>query len=343
MNREIVYSVIGGLLLSGCSTSSRDIAPNYVSPLQYQSYDCDQILAEGQRLNTKVLQLGGRLDEAASNDKSMTVVGAILFWPALFALGGTKNQEIEFARLTGERDALEQVAIQKKCGFGNGGGTAVASASGGTAAASVAQPTAPVQVAATAAAPVASAASTSEPMAASGPRTTALRPPHSMQFPGPYGTMVLTDTLTRQQRSIAVTVESENNRRTVYSTGDVITSNGTVQELRVGELILRVDSGALWTIPVQAGAKGKAAFVTTSGGFKGNMHWEAIPERDSRVRIEATTYWEGGGARGTYVAFYAPDSPVAQSFKTEIFGPVAASYPQGYAPSDRTSAVLTKP
>ena len=44
------------------------------------------------------------------------VVGAILFWPALFALGGTKPQEAELGRLKGEYDALQSVNTQKKCG-----------------------------------------------------------------------------------------------------------------------------------------------------------------------------------------------------------------------------------
>ena len=108
---------ICAVVVSGCSTASKDIAPNYVSPMQYQSYDCAQIAAEDQRLSSRVSQLGGRLDEAASNDKSIGVVGAILFWPALFALGGTKGQEAEYARLKGEHDALHQASIQKKCGM----------------------------------------------------------------------------------------------------------------------------------------------------------------------------------------------------------------------------------
>jgi hypothetical protein len=62
-----------------------------------------------------VNQLGGRLDEAASNDQAITGAGIVLFWPALFFLGGTKQQEAEYARLRGEYDALQSVAIAKKC------------------------------------------------------------------------------------------------------------------------------------------------------------------------------------------------------------------------------------
>ena len=39
----------------------------------------------------------------------------ILFWPALFALGGTKQQEAELSRLKGEYDAIEATSTTKKC------------------------------------------------------------------------------------------------------------------------------------------------------------------------------------------------------------------------------------
>ena len=101
--------------LAGCATSSKDISATYISPLQYQSYDCQQLSLESQRIQRRVVELGGRLDEAASNDKALVGVGMILFWPALFALGGTKQQEAEYGRLRGEYDALQQASIQKKC------------------------------------------------------------------------------------------------------------------------------------------------------------------------------------------------------------------------------------
>jgi hypothetical protein len=112
MKRLISLSVV---LAFGCSTSSKDIAPVYVSPLQYQAFTCEQLAAESVRIQTRVTQLGGRLDEAASNDKTITGVGIVLFWPALFFLGGTKQQEAEYARLRGEYDAAQQAGVQKNC------------------------------------------------------------------------------------------------------------------------------------------------------------------------------------------------------------------------------------
>jgi hypothetical protein len=108
-----VLAVAIGMM--GCATSSKDVSSTYVSPLQYQNYDCPQLSLEAQRIQSRVVETGGRLDQAAANDKALVGVGVILFWPALFALGGTKNQEAEFARLKGEYDAVQKVAIEKKC------------------------------------------------------------------------------------------------------------------------------------------------------------------------------------------------------------------------------------
>jgi len=68
------------------------------------------------------------LDQAAQNDAGIMAVGLILFWPVLFALGGTKQQEAEYARLKGEYDAAEQAAIQKKCAHTVPGGQTTAAA-----------------------------------------------------------------------------------------------------------------------------------------------------------------------------------------------------------------------
>ena len=86
--------------------------------------------------------MAGRLDEAASNDKVLMGVGLVLFWPALFALGGTKQQEADFARLKGEYDAIQQAMIAKKCEQGTAPAS-TANAAGAVNAAPVATPANP--------------------------------------------------------------------------------------------------------------------------------------------------------------------------------------------------------
>lgn len=114
--RRVAAFVSTSLVLAGCAASSQDIVTTYVSPLQYQPYDCTQLQLELQRIQGRVVELGGRLDQAAANDKALAGVGIVLFWPALFSLGGTKWQEAEYGRLRGEYEAVQQTMIQKKCG-----------------------------------------------------------------------------------------------------------------------------------------------------------------------------------------------------------------------------------
>lgn len=115
MRRIMAAIATATIALTGCATASKDIPVAYVSPMQYQAYDCEQLGSEIQRIQSRVTQLGGRLDEAASNDKAIAGVGMVLFWPALFALGGTKQQEADYARLRGEYEASHQAAVLRKC------------------------------------------------------------------------------------------------------------------------------------------------------------------------------------------------------------------------------------
>lgn len=113
--KKIVVTSLAAIMVTGCATASKDIPATYSSPVMYQAYDCQQIAAETVRIQARVAQLGGRLDEAAGHDKAIAGVGMIIFWPALFALGGTKTQEAEYANLKGQYDAVQQAAVEKKC------------------------------------------------------------------------------------------------------------------------------------------------------------------------------------------------------------------------------------
>lgn len=47
----------------------------------------------------------------------MTGVALVLFWPAMFAVGGDGQTAAELARLKGEMDAIEQTSIARNCGI----------------------------------------------------------------------------------------------------------------------------------------------------------------------------------------------------------------------------------
>ena len=109
-----LLAVIG--FAAGCASDPDKMATSYVSPLQYKSYDCGQISNELQRVSRKATELYGNLSETANRDAAQMGVGLVLFWPALFFLeGGDGPEAAEYSRLKGERDALEQAAVQNQC------------------------------------------------------------------------------------------------------------------------------------------------------------------------------------------------------------------------------------
>lgn len=71
---------------------------------------------EAERVSRRVGELHGHLKETADNDAAQMGVGLVLFWPTLFFLeGGDGPEANEYARLKGERDAIERVSIKQKC------------------------------------------------------------------------------------------------------------------------------------------------------------------------------------------------------------------------------------
>jgi hypothetical protein len=51
----------------------------------------------------------------ASKDAVATTVGVIVFWPALFMIGGNDQTTAELGRLRGDMEAIEQVSVRKRC------------------------------------------------------------------------------------------------------------------------------------------------------------------------------------------------------------------------------------
>ena len=99
--------------IAGCASPPHKIPTAYVSPLQYKDYSADEIAAELERVNRRIGEVEANLKKQADDDNLKMALGLAVFWPALLALDGDGPQAQEYARLKGERDALERTAIQK--------------------------------------------------------------------------------------------------------------------------------------------------------------------------------------------------------------------------------------
>jgi hypothetical protein len=109
--------VLTALALAGCASKAADIAPSYVSPIQYQSFTCLQLAAEAQRVSAAAVAASGAQDSQATKDAVATTAAVIVFWPAAFLVGGDKQTAAQLAQLKGEMGAIQQESIAKNCGI----------------------------------------------------------------------------------------------------------------------------------------------------------------------------------------------------------------------------------
>ena len=115
MLKKIFVILLCTSFIISCSKAAKDISAKYVSPEIYSDYSCEQVRKDMRRISGRVNELSGNLDASRSKDNMTTTAGILLFWPALFFIGGTKEQEAEYAQLKGEFNALEEVSITKDC------------------------------------------------------------------------------------------------------------------------------------------------------------------------------------------------------------------------------------
>ena len=112
--KTITFTLVAALALSGCATAPDQIATAYVSPTAYSGQTCGQLNAEAQQINARLASATGQQAAQASNDATMTAVALILFWPALFFIGGN-DQALAIAQMRGEAEAVRAAAIARGC------------------------------------------------------------------------------------------------------------------------------------------------------------------------------------------------------------------------------------
>lgn len=108
-------NIIPAIVLMGCAAEPEDVPAAYVSPNIYNSYDCEELMTERQRLVAKVAEVSAAQSKKATNDAVATGVGVVLFWPALFFLAAGTDREAELSALKGNYDAITEAGIKKKC------------------------------------------------------------------------------------------------------------------------------------------------------------------------------------------------------------------------------------
>ena len=122
-----------------------------------------------------------------------------------------------------------------------------------------------------------------------------------------------------------VTVLVSDGKKVVYSTGDAVAEDGQVLQVKVGEVVLQVVSGALWRIPVKAGTSGVAEVKQVNDARKASetFKWMAVAAHGNGVHIVAGVSYRGLGGtfwQGEWLAKYEGGHPLPVSFSTDVNG-----------------------
>ena len=110
-----LISILPVFLAVGCAHSSDEIVAQTVSPSTFDSYECEKIATERDRVSARLAELKTEVDETASDDELTTTVGILVFPPLLFFLKGDGAEADEYGRLKGEDAALQEAAAMKQC------------------------------------------------------------------------------------------------------------------------------------------------------------------------------------------------------------------------------------
>ena len=143
------------------------------------------------------------------------------------------------------------------------------------------------------------------------------------------GTLVTKDSFTGNKVSVDVTVLESDATKIVYSTGDMISRDGQVLRVKVGDAVLQVVSGALWKIPVKVGTGvAQVRFVNDRGNFTDTLKWTAAAAPGNQIQIVADVSYRklnasgnaSGYFRGGWSAMYASEHPLPGSYVTNVNG-----------------------
>ena len=150
---------------------------------------------------------------------------------------------------------------------------------------------------------------------------------HTERQPGKViGTLVTKDSLTgNTTSSVEVKIVEAGGDKTVYSSGDAIGRDGSVLQVRVGDVVLKKLSGALWSLPLKAGNSGEAkVWRDNETDMTGTISWKTQSTKTGQIQIVADiVYWiplgytgsTRGTASGKWTADYGshalPESTVA--------------------------------
>ena len=108
---------LGAAALGGCASSPGGIEPMQVSAGKYTGQSCGALRARSRQITKEAQRVAGKVHDKSTNDAVAMGVALVLFWPAAFFVKGDGPEAEEYARLLGERQAIEKASKAKGCGI----------------------------------------------------------------------------------------------------------------------------------------------------------------------------------------------------------------------------------
>lgn len=100
--------------LFGCASYPEDVAPSYVSSLDYDGLTCDALEKSYDETESRLEILWKEQKQEADSDIGWLIGGALLFPPAMLAAIDSHVGE-ELARAKGAKEAIVYIAAKKGC------------------------------------------------------------------------------------------------------------------------------------------------------------------------------------------------------------------------------------
>jgi hypothetical protein len=102
-------------LMAGCASRSVEVTAKPSDPATYQSWDCERLHDEIDRVQLRAADVAYAVDAHAGNNLIALGLGVTVFWPALLAMRPDGPEAEQLAELKGRYEALTVAAAQRPC------------------------------------------------------------------------------------------------------------------------------------------------------------------------------------------------------------------------------------
>lgn len=141
------------------------------------------------------------------------------------------------------------------------------------------------------------------------------------------GTLQIVDRIFNTKSEIKLTVLETTDAFNLFSSGDKISSDGRVTQVRFGERLVTLKLGELWRFPLKVGDKGKADIKLDN--FDGDLDWQVkadvagsglIVQAEYRFIITGAPGFGGAGRYGVWTGSYEAQQPTPEATKYTQYG-----------------------